>query len=203
MGRPAKHDRDQLLDAAAALVERSGPAAATMSAVAKAVGAPSGSVYHRFPDRASLLSALWLRSLTRFHAGLHEVLREEPPRAAARAAAAYAVTWSRDNLTDAAVLLAGARELGEHDWPPTAREATDQTNTAIMTAITDLAHRLGARTPTEVDRVVLAIVDIPYTLVRRHLRTEGTIPTHAPELAAEAADALLPPMLLTDDHSNR
>ncbi|WP_278266175.1 TetR/AcrR family transcriptional regulator [Nocardia sp. AG03] len=198
MGRPAKHDSEQLLDAAAALVARSGPAAATMSAVAKSVGAPSGSVYHRFPDRASLLSALWLRSLTRFHTGLHEALHADPPRAAVRAAAAYVVTWSRDNPHDAAVLLAGARELGEPDWPTPAREATDQTNTAIETAITDLAHRLGAQSPTDIDRVVLAIVDIPYTLVRRHLRTEGTIPAHTPTLAAEAAEALLP-----HDHNNR
>lgn len=192
MGRPAKHDSEQLLDAAADLVARSGPAAATMSAVAKAVGAPSGSVYHRFPDRGALLGALWLRSLTRFHGGLREALDRDPARVAARAAAGYVVAWSRENPSDAAVLLAGAAELGERDWPAATRAASDRTNAEVMAAITDLAGRLGARTPAEIDRVVLAIVDVPYTLVRRHLRTDRTVPAHAADLAADAAEALLP-----------
>ncbi|MEJ7734392.1 MAG: TetR family transcriptional regulator [Polyangiaceae bacterium] len=48
-GRPAKFDREELLDAALALVAEGGPAALTLAALARAAGAPTGSIYHRFP----------------------------------------------------------------------------------------------------------------------------------------------------------
>ena len=48
MPRPAIFTLDELLDAAAALLAADGPSAVTMSAVARAAGAPSGSMYHRF-----------------------------------------------------------------------------------------------------------------------------------------------------------
>ena len=54
MPRPAIFTLDELLDAAAALLAADGPSAVTMSAVARAAGAPSGSMYHRFPTRAAL-----------------------------------------------------------------------------------------------------------------------------------------------------
>ena len=54
MPRPARFTRDELLDAAAALLAADGPSAVAMSVVARAVGAPSGSMYHRFPTRAAL-----------------------------------------------------------------------------------------------------------------------------------------------------
>lgn len=67
--RPPRFDAPALLDAALKLAATGGPAAVTMAAVAKSAGAPSGSVYHRFPDRPALLSALWLRTLGGFQRG--------------------------------------------------------------------------------------------------------------------------------------
>ena len=58
MPRPARFTLDELLDAAAALLAADGPAAVTMSAVARAAHAPSGSMYHRFPTRAALCGEL-------------------------------------------------------------------------------------------------------------------------------------------------
>ena len=72
MPRPASFTLDELLDAAAALLAADGPAAVTMSAVARAAGAPSGSMYHRFPTRAALCGELWIRTEERFHAGLSD-----------------------------------------------------------------------------------------------------------------------------------
>jgi len=66
MPRPARYTVDELLDAAAALLTDGGPTAVTMSAVARAVGAPSGSMYHRFPTRAALCGGLWIRTEERF-----------------------------------------------------------------------------------------------------------------------------------------
>ena len=44
MGRSAKFDEEQILDAALGIVARDGPGAATMAAIAAALGAPIGSI---------------------------------------------------------------------------------------------------------------------------------------------------------------
>ncbi|NEE35160.1 helix-turn-helix transcriptional regulator, partial [Streptomyces sp. SID7982] len=87
MARPPRFDSDQLLDAAVRLAADGGPAAVTMSAVAQAVGAPSGSVYHRFAGRPALLAEVWLRTVERFQEEYTHSLDQEPdPHRAARAA---------------------------------------------------------------------------------------------------------------------
>ena len=54
-----------------------------------------------------------------------------------------------------------------------------------------LADRLGAHSPTARERVTLALVDIPYALVRRYLAADGTPPAHAVDTAEQCALALL------------
>src|SRR5437764_1205677 len=168
MGRPPRHDADRLLDAAVGLAARSGPRSVTMAAVARAAGAPSGSVYHRFPDQPSLLSALWLRTMTRFQEGVLHALAG-PPEEAAVATARYVVEWSRKHPAEARVLLAGAREFGETEWPPHARERMAKANDEVERAVRALARGLGKSGKREVASVVLAVVDLPYAVVRRHL----------------------------------
>lgn len=91
------HTADSLLDVAADLTAAEGAAAVTMSAVAASAGAPSGSVYYRFPDRAMLLASLWLRTVERFQSGFSAALRTEPPQQAAVNAAHHVIEWSRNN----------------------------------------------------------------------------------------------------------
>jgi hypothetical protein len=43
------------------------------------------------------------------------------------------------------------------------------------------------------DRVLLAVVDLPYAMVRRHLLAGTPIPSHAGDLIAEHVAALLRP----------
>lgn len=170
-----------------ALVARGGAAALTMSSVAHAVGAPSGSVYHRFPDRSALLAALWLRTLGRFHQGLLAALTTEPPHLAVALAARHTVEWSRINPDEAAVLLVGSTELGEAAWAADSRQRAEQANAEVHAAIDELVRRLD----TDTDRVALAMVDLPYAVVRRYLKAGQPIPAYAPDLAHRAAIALL------------
>jgi AcrR family transcriptional regulator len=122
MGRPPRHDSDRLLDSAVTLAADAGPQAVTMSAVARTAGAPSGSVYHRFPDRPTLLAALWLRTVLRFQEGFLAALEEDPPLRGAVAAARHVVEWSKAHPPEARVLLYGARDFAEAEWPAQARE---------------------------------------------------------------------------------
>ncbi|WP_067478833.1 TetR/AcrR family transcriptional regulator [Actinomadura hibisca] len=175
MGRPPRHDEDTLLDAAVALAAEHGPGGVTVTAVARAAGAPSGSVYHRFPSAAALTAALWLRTLERFQEGVLDALRHSPEHAAR-----HVVAWCRTHPAEARILLYGGTDFGEAGWPPEARDR-------LRAANARLADALGSD-----ERLLLAVVDVPYAIVRRHLRATGTIPAAAEDLAAEAAAALLP-----------
>jgi len=112
MPRPARYTVDELLDAAAALLADQGPSAVTMSAVARAVSAPSGSMYHRFPTRAALCGELWIRTEERFQSGVAAALSSQgDPQRRGVAAARFTVQWCREHPHEAQVLLAGADAL--------------------------------------------------------------------------------------------
>ncbi|UJW35568.1 TetR/AcrR family transcriptional regulator [Saccharothrix sp. AJ9571] len=187
MGRPPRHDMDRLLDAAAALAAAGGPAAVTVTAVAREAGAPSGSIYHRFPSRAALLAELWLRTVERFQEGFLDALDGDSPAAAAR----HVVSWCRVHPAEAAVLLYGPVDFGEPTWPTDARDRLAKRNAQVDRTLRALADRLGRSGAEDVDRLVLATVDIPYSTVRRHLRGGSGIPEYAEDLVADCAGRLL------------
>ncbi|MFF5970066.1 TetR/AcrR family transcriptional regulator [Streptomyces sp. NPDC012769] len=203
MARPPRFDTDQLLDAAVRLAAEGGPVAVTMAAVAQAVGAPSGSVYHRFAGRTALLAEVWLRTVERFQEGYFAALAEasvpdaerrpgpEAARAAACAAARHVVAWSRAHSDEATLLLYGAKDFGRPDWSEEHIRRADSGNARVFASIGTLAADLGATDDPGRDRVVLALIDLPLSLVRRHLRAGEPLPPHAEDLAEECTAALL------------
>ncbi len=187
MPRPARYDVDSFLDAAAASVLGSGAGGVTMSAVAETVGAPSGSVYHRFADRVSLMAALWLRTLDRFESGLLAAMTAEPADVAVAAAARFVIDWARESPAEASVLLSGPHAFDSSRWPAQDRSALDRADDELRRAI----HRLARRARTDPERLTLVIVDLPYALVRRHLSRGTPIPASAGEMVEEAARSIL------------
>ncbi|HTI77316.1 MAG TPA: TetR/AcrR family transcriptional regulator [Mycobacterium sp.] len=186
MPRPALFTLDELLDAAAALLAADGAAAVTMSAVARAVRAPSGSMYHRFPTRAALCGELWLRTEERFHAGFTAALStSEDPQDRCVAAARFTVQWCRDHPIEAQVLLTGADALGAAEWPDELSSRRKRLHRALRRHLTGLmADR---------DRVTAAVIDIPYAVVRRHLIAGQPIPASADAIVEQCARALIEP----------
>ncbi|MVU83366.1 TetR family transcriptional regulator [Nocardia sp. ET3-3] len=170
MSRKPAHTADSLLDAAADIAAADGAAAITMSAIAAATGAPSGSVYYRFPDRAALLSGLWLRTIERFQRGFLAALEIDPPHEAAVRAAHHVTDWSLRHPTDAAVLLAGPESFGSAQWSAEAREAAAARQTLVNDAMRNLADRLGYRSEADRERLALLIIELPYAAVRRSAR---------------------------------
>src|SRR5260221_14615456 len=110
MGRPSKFDSEQMLDAAAGLVARGGPGRATVAAIAEQLGAPSGSIYHRFESRDLLLARLWIRTVRRAQEGFAAALDGPDLAEAARQAALHIPRWARSHLDEATVLLLYRRE---------------------------------------------------------------------------------------------
>ena len=72
--KPARFHHDLIIDAASAVVAEQGPTGATISRIAKAAGAPTGSIYHRFSSRDVLLGEVWLSAAESFQSGFIDLL---------------------------------------------------------------------------------------------------------------------------------
>lgn len=191
MAPPRKHETDVILDAARALVLDDGPRAASVAAIAKASGAPAGTLYHRFGNRDGVLTAAWLRALERFQ---RRALAAEgdTPADTAVAMAVAAVGFARAHPEDARLLLTlrpGDLLDGEPD------ESFTRTLAAMNAPLTErvgvLARKLyGRKDSRSIDAVARAVVDLPYAVVRRHAH-DAPMPAWLEADLAASARALL------------
>lgn len=185
MPQPVKHSTDVMLDAVRSLVLSGGPAAASARAVCLATGAPSGSVYHRFPRRDDLVAAAWLRAQDRFAAAYLAALD-----GSAVEAAVSLLTWCRDNPDDARLLLRHAlRDLLRGDVSAALAEKAEANNRTLTAALRVVVEHtgLGARD------VSLALVDLPYAVARRAMREGGGPSEEDIEAVRRAVTLLLSP----------
>ena len=191
MAPPRKHETDVILDATRALVLAQGPRAASVAAIAKASGAPAGTLYHRFGNRDGVVIAAWLRALDRFQS---RALAAEAASAldAATAMAVAAISFAREMPDDARLLLT-IRPADLLDGQPDAefRKTLAAMNAPLSERVGELAEQLyGNRDRRAVDAVHRAIADLPYAVVRRHAY-DNPMPDWLESDVAAAAGALL------------
>ena len=192
MGRPAKFDSESMLDAAADLIAVGGPAQATVTAIAERLGAPSGSIYHRFESRDLLLAQLWIRTIRRAQAGFLEALEADEIHRAAQAAALHIPRWSRAHLAEATVLLLCRREDLAAQWPDELGSSLSHLNDDLAAAMRRFTkRRYGRITSKDSQTVVFALVDVPYAAVRRYLIAGQPPPPAVDDLVTAACDAAL------------
>ncbi|MDO5093519.1 MAG: TetR/AcrR family transcriptional regulator [Propionibacteriaceae bacterium] len=196
MARLIHFSHDDLLDAAAAAVLvhwRS----ATVRHVQEISGAPSGSIYHRFPSRDALFGALWERSIRRFHAGLFEALKDPDPHQALLAATAHVPRFCREHPSDAKAMTLYRLPDLVNLVPETHREE--------LRSINDLAnHELAsvtqARYQTDSERhyqlALVATRQCPYGMIRPMIGQD--IPLDMDDMCLAAAEGIL---ALGDKHS--
>lgn len=188
MGRRAKFTEDDFLDAALRLVASGGVRAATVSAITSTLGAPSGSVYHRFASMELLLATLWIRSVRRYHVGLIAALDADDTIAAAL----HMVRWSREHLDEATVLLLYRAEELAATWPDELGEQLDTLNSAAIAASIAHGERRYRRSDKAFrERLALAIADIPFAVCRRHLVHGNPPPPDADDVVADLCQHLL------------
>jgi AcrR family transcriptional regulator len=185
------HSTDEFLAAAGRLFADGGARALTMTAVAKDVGAPNGSMYHRFRDRSALLAALWLRTSQGFQRGYLDVLGEPPTPAGAVSAAVWTVEWCRTHLPEAIVLLAGVRAFEPDAWPDTARAELAAGDDALRRAMKAIVRQLAVQTEVPSDQIAFVMLDLPLAVVRRHLQAGEPPPKQATELVRGLAGRVL------------
>jgi AcrR family transcriptional regulator len=174
----ALHSVDDILDAARTLVLERGVQSATVNAISKQSGAPVGSLYHRFGSRDELVAELWVRAVRRSQASFLSALRHPKPEEAGVGAALSIHDFVREHRADARLLVAFRREDLLHDVRSTRLIRTlQELNRPLEEAVTDLARRLFGRASRDaVEQTTLAVIDLPFGAIRRHLVADGEIP---------------------------
>ncbi|SLN38013.1 TetR/AcrR family transcriptional regulator [Oceanibacterium hippocampi] len=192
MGRPAKFPEDRILDMAAELCAAEGVEAVTASGVARALGAPSGSIYHRFSGRAELRATLWCRTQERFQASYLGILEGvDDPAAAIAAGAVHAVRWCRANPAEARILILHRREEFVAPELPEALLARAAALEAGATRILDHLARALHDGPTDYERLHFIAIGVPLAAMRPYLERDGAIPPSVDSLVDDAIMTLL------------
>ena len=191
MPRPSKFTEHQILGAAARIIVTSGVPAATMSAIAHALGAPSGSIYHRFQSRDDLLGRLWLGKMAAFHRGFSATLQHDDPDHAAVAASLFVPHWVRSDRIGARIAIMHRREeFVGGGWPPDMEREARRLGKEFDVALGDITRRLfGEVSPTLKRSTRFAIVDIPYAGVRPHISRGESPPPEIDNLVRAATIA--------------
>ncbi len=192
MSRAPKFDEDQILAAAGRIIASHGPAGATIGAIARSVGAPTGSIYHRFDSRDILLAEVWLRAAAAFQGAFFERLAGPSPRDAGLAAALYMAERVRQNPNEARLLLLHRREdFVDRGWPAAMRRRTEQLGRQIETELGAFSRRLCGRGDARTVRIVaFAVLEAPFAAVRRHVAANESPPPYVDVLIRVTYEAV-------------
>ncbi|HEY2450942.1 MAG TPA: TetR/AcrR family transcriptional regulator [Mycobacterium sp.] len=192
MAPPRKHQTDVILDATRALVLAEGPRAASVGAIAKASGAPAGTLYHRFGNRNGILTAAWLRALERFQVRALAAATADTVLESAVATAVAAIDFMREVPDDARLLVAvRPSDLLDGEPDDDFDQTLDAQNAPLIKRVRTFARELyGSSDARCVDAVARAVVDLPYAVVRRHANGDP-IPAWLEDDVAAASCALL------------
>lgn len=189
MARPPKFTENDLLDGARDAVFEHG-LDVNLARVSALVGAPTGSLYHRFPSRDHLMVSLWLRSVRRFHVGYLGAAGAPDARQALRNCAAHIPRYCREFPADARAMMLFRHSQLVVTAPESLRAEVRAVNDEIWAALRALAVRRYAGHGTErVALVRAAVSQAPYGLVRPYVG--GQVPPELDEIVVAAAEGIL------------
>jgi AcrR family transcriptional regulator len=169
--RPELHPTDSILDAARGVVLDQGLGAATIAAIADSSGAPVGSIYHRFGSVDDLLAEIWIRAMRRSQESFANAAQHPDPLEAAVGAGLSLYDFCVEHPADGRLLLAYRPEdLAGARIDPKQRAELVRLNDPVAAVVKDLARRLYGRVSRKsLDRVLMAVFDLPHGAVRRPL----------------------------------
>ena len=195
----AHHSPETILDAARDVVVERGVRGATLEAIAEASRAPTGSIYYRFRSVDEVLARLWLRAVRRTQAVASGAACDDPVETVVAGALALYDFCLRD--PDDARLVGSFRpsDFAHAEIDEGLRVELAKVNEPAMERLRELARALYGRADrATLDLVLLALVDLPHGLARRHL-DYGTAPPAARRACLESAVRAV----LADAHGRR
>lgn len=189
MARSPKFSSDQILDAARAAVAAHGPQA-SIAQVSELVGAPVGSIYHRFASREELFVSLWLRSIHRFQAGFLSATEHADAEEALIAAALHVPRYCRTAPEDALAMTLYRQSALVTSGPASLVKDVRVVNADVIEQLRRLCRqRYGRVTRHRLDLVATAVQQCPYGLVRPYVG--GVVPRWLDDAVAASTPAIL------------
>lgn len=190
MGRSSRFTREQLVGQAVEVAAEQGPDAVSMLGVAKAVGAPSGSMYHRFDSRPQLLGEVWQAALEAFQDYWWVRAKDEQE---AGNIAVVTLHWARHHRSLARVLLLHSVDRFVIDECPAAiRDAINGLQQRTAKQLREMAQRfLGHADARAVERTTFALANLPIAAIRRPLKEGRPITQYTESLVHDAATCLM------------
>jgi AcrR family transcriptional regulator len=179
--------------AALRLAAERGPQAVTVAAIAAAIGAPTGSIYHRFESREELLAELWMEVVESFQAGFVERLGEADDLDGAVACATFMADWVREHALEARLLLLHRRQdFVAGAWPASLVERAAALEPALGAALRSFAKRAFKRADREVmARLRFALLDAPFGGIKPYVQSGKPIPQVLDELVTLTVRSVL------------
>jgi AcrR family transcriptional regulator len=172
MGRLQRYTSEQILDSARGLLLGEGISATTIGNIARASGAPPGSIYYRFESRETLLAELWIRAVER--AQRHCIAAVDAVGESAEAVVAGGLSvfdFVLSEPADAQLLVTMRRtDLIRSPFPVQLVERLRALNRPMDHLVGRLAGQLFGQSTAEArELIALAMFDLPYGSVRRYL----------------------------------
>lgn len=180
MVRTAQFAAEDFTSATIELIADGGPTAATLAAIARKVGAPTGSIYHRFDSRAAIIGAAWLDVQGSLREAIGGALRSGDLRGAAGAMVGWArahPTWARFLLLNDIPALLDGLNGDERAAVETAQRALDDDFAAGLAALA----RGGAAGAVAKTRARFVVFDGLVALIQPYLLARDDIPAHVDE----------------------
>jgi AcrR family transcriptional regulator len=164
-----------------------------MGEIAAKIGAPSGSLYHRFQSRDELLGRLWLQKATFFQNAFARALDEVDPHKAAIEAALSLPRTVRADFAGARIMLLHRREDFMSDgWPKPMQDEAGRLGEQVRSVMDEFTSRLfDANTKATRLTTRFAILDVPFAAVRRYVSANEDPPPEIDRLIATAVNAIL------------
>lgn len=189
MGRNARFTNDQFVDAALRIAAGQGPAAVTIAAVAGDIGAPVGSIYHRFLSRDILLAEVCLKVVSSFQEEFLDLLEKDE----GLEAALHTPRWVRKHPAEARIILLYRREeMVAGEWPEELKAKAFTAQRRLDAGIAGFTARtFGSAGRKEMDRAVFAMIDVPYGAVVRHIRQGRRPPKDIDDFIRQTYSAIM------------
>ena len=202
--RRSQETRDRLLDAAEVLLTEGGLDAATVPDIAVRAGVAVGSLYRRFPDKDSVLRAVYERFFSRSLERNREALRPEAwKHASARQVVRLLVESLVANYVHQRRLLAALVQFAEKHadsaFRKQARAARREAFDAIARLLLERKDQIGHANPEHAIEFVLLVVGA--SLKQLVLQEQTTI--RSEQLAGDLTELVISYLRLSEPAGNR
>ena len=179
--------------AALRLVADRGPQAVTVAALAQELGAPVGSIYHRYRSREELLAELWMDVVEGFQDGFVASLAGAADVDGAVATALFMAAWTHQHPLEARLLLLHRRQdFVTGAWPADLVGRAAALEPQIGSALRAYALRAFGRADSDtMARLRYALLDAPFGGIKPYVQARKRLPPVVDELVAATARAVL------------